>query len=795
MKLYKFFQFLLCCFGLIFFNNAAAQFINVDNTSYTPLQLVTDKFIGTQNSSCVEIFNVKVSGGNLGGGDSSYGYFDNGSNLLGMSEGIILSTGSVLAAPGPKRSSVQSVTASGWIGDPDLADATGLSLSNLSNATILEFDFKSSLSNKISFRYMFLSEEYRPDNCQYSDAFAFLIKKADNSEPYRNIAVVPGTNIPVTSTTISGADQGNCTPQNIQYFGGFLGLQNATISPTNFNGQTKVLTAIAEVDAGELYHIKLVIADEGRNANSQYDSAVFLEAGSFTGNIDLSPIAETDDSAAVICGGKNIELKPKNPSDINDSGAKYYWYKDGVDLGLPIYQSSYRTNIPGDYSLKVELSSGCILAGNLRVEDAPIAQIDNSPIPLCDQDFDGKYVEKLSKFTNQIVTNFNRDFNVKYYRQDGSEILSGDDFEFTTNPETITITVGAFSCTPDSYQVQFYHGPPLVMNYPQNVTPTFDICDDELDGFKDVNLEAIVDSEMTNVIGTTKTFYKTEAEAKKGGPSTVANINPKLSPTNADLTYYVRIENSAVSFCPNYGSFRLLFKQPKKSTALKDTLICKGNQVSLDAGLGFTSYKWYKASDPSKSISTSHDTPKLSADDYIVELGFNGCVYKQSVKVSEPANLAINNILIEGNNATVLVSNGIPPYRYFLDGKENTFSNVFENIPKGDHTIEVMDACGFVTRDFSIINVKNVITPNDDGKNDTIDYSDLMTKLEPRLEIYDRDGVLVFKGNPENQYIWKGRMNGRPLPTSSYWYILEWNESGNPKRVQHTGWILLKNRD
>ncbi len=781
------------CFVLFFFFGEAQ--IAVDNTTYSPQELV-EKFIGAKNSSCVTISNVSVTGGNITAPGSSYGYFGKGTSSFGMDEGIILSTGNVLLAPGPKSSSVQSVTATNWGGDPDLAEATGLPLSNLSNATILEFDFKSSLSNKVSFRYMFLSEEYRPDNCQYSDAFAFLLKKADNSESYRNIALVPGSNIPVTSTTVSGADQGRCTPQNVQYFGGFIGFSNPSVSPTNFNGQTKILTAVADIVAGELYHIKLVIADEGRNANSQYDSAVFLEAGSFTGNIDLLPAIQTDDSA-ILCNGSDVTLEPKDPRDINDSGAKYYWYKDGVDLGLPTNQSLYKTNIPGDYRLKVELSSGCTLAGNVRVENAPIALIDNSSIPLCDQDFDGKYVEKLSKFTNQIVTNFNRDFNVKYYRQSGSEILPGDDFEFTTNPETITVTVGAFSCAPDSYQVSFYHGQPLSMNYAQNVTPTFDICDDNLDGFKDVNLEAIVDSEMTNVIGTNKTFYKTEAEAKKGGSSTVTNINPKLTPTNSDVTYYVRIENSAAGSCPNYGLFRLLFKQPKRSTVLKDTIICKGAFVDLDAGngidsstlTGFTSYKW-------STGETTRIVRNKPAGDYWVELGFNGCIYRQSVKVSEPADLVIDNVLIEGNNATVLVSNGLAPYRYFLDGKENTSSsNVFENIPKGDHTIMVMDACGSVTRDFSIINVKNVITPNDDGKNDVIDYSDLMTKLEPRLEIYDKNGVLVFKGSPENQYIWNGKLNGRPLYTSSYWYILEWNETGNPKRVQYTGWILLKNRN
>jgi len=764
--------------------------ITVDNTTYTKDELV-EKFIGTKNLSCVSISNVSVTGGNIGAGDSSYGYFTKGRSNLTIDEGIILSTGSVLLAPGPKSSRIQSVAGlTDWAADQDLADAMGKPKSDFTDATILEFDFTSSLSNKISFRYMFLSEEYYPGNYRYSDAFAFLIKEVGSTGSYTNIALVPGTNEPVSVTTINARD-------NKKYFDGFIGFDSNDLgtndSPTNFNGQTKILTAIADIKPGIPYHIKLVIADE---TNYQYDSAVFLEAGSFTGNIDMLPNIESDDSAIICDPGVDVTLKPKNP--ISDTGAKYYWYQDGVDLRLPITQNSYKTHIAGEYRVKIELSGGCTLTGNVRVEDAPIANVDTSPIPICDSDFDGVYAPTLSDYNFQILRNFSRDFKTSFYTAAGVKIDEDKPFPFSNNPETIIVRIGAFNCSPKSYPIQFYHGTELSMNYPKNFTPTFDICDDNLDGFKEVNLGAIVDSKMTNVIGTTKTFYNKIEEAKKGGAATVTNINPELNPTNSDVTYFFRIESSVAGSCPNYGSFRLLFKQPKKSTAIQDTVICKNSLINLDAdpsmSMGFSSYKWYKASDPSIMISDQRKSGNLPAGDYIVELGFNNCIYKQSVKISEPQDLIINNVLIEGNKITIQVSNGIPSYQYFLDGNRQS-SNVVENVSKGPHTVEVKDKCGSVLQTFYIINEKNVITPNDDGYNDVIDYSDLMTKIEPRLEVYDRNGVLVFKGSSENQYKWDGKFKGRPLPTASYWYILQWNESGNPNRVQKTGWILLKNRN
>ena len=141
----------------------------------------------------------------------------------------------------------------GWNGDPDLNDA--FRFNNTFNATILEFDFIP-LGNRISFDYIFSSEQYlsspSSNQCNYTDGFAFLLKKKwrDN---YENLAVVPGTNIPVKVNTVRGSGT-ICPPTNQAYFDAF----NGTNHPTNFNGQTKVLKAESDVIPGETYHIKLV---------------------------------------------------------------------------------------------------------------------------------------------------------------------------------------------------------------------------------------------------------------------------------------------------------------------------------------------------------------------------------------------------------------------------------------------------------------------------------------------------------------------------------------------------------
>lgn len=781
MKHYKFYRFLLCFLSLIFINNAKSQYVSVD-TSLSSQDLV-DKFIGAQNTSCITVSNVSVSGQIFSGTDFSYGYFNKNGSAFEIDEGIILSTGRVSLASGP-NDNLQSEYVSGWSGDQDLIETltiAGLPTDNILNATFLEFDFVSLQSDQISFDYMFLSEEYRQNNCRYSDAFAFLVKKADDSERYRNIALVPGTNTPVTSLSINGAT--GCE-QNLDYFKGF----NATQSPTNFNGQTKVLKAVTTVEKGVKYHIKLVIADHG-DRNGLYDSAVFLKAGSFTGNIDIGTDL-TIGNADPLCENVKYTITPNPP--LNDPSAKYSWFKDGQPIvGIPQSQSYYDViNDEGIFSLDVVLGSGCKLQGSVKIEKAPIAQIDTTPIMICDGDFNGSYSAKLSSFDQQIVRNYQQGvFNVSYsLTPSGPALDPNSEFTFTQNPQDLYVQVSSYSCAPKSYSVQFYFGNKLSVN----PVATEDICDSDLNDSEIFNLSDYISS-ITTETGVSATYFGTEAEAKAGGNSTIQSSQT----ISGDKSFFIRIEKAGN--CPNYKEIKFNFKQPKKSTLLSDEpyVICKGETKDLDAGLGFDSYRWYRESAPLITLGTNHNIEKLNADDYIVELEFNGCKYPQKVKITEAEDPVIDNILIEGTTVTILASGGTKPYQYALDNGNYQNSNIFSNVNLGSHTAKVkgFDGCSEISKDFSLINTQNAITPNQDGINDVVDYSSLLKKLEPRFEVYDRFGVLMFKGDTNNQFIWNGTANGRILPTASYWYILEWNESGNPKRTQFSGWILLKNRD
>ncbi|MFN3640806.1 MAG: choice-of-anchor L domain-containing protein, partial [Flavobacterium sp.] len=237
-------------FGSIF--SLKAQYIEVDDT-YNAQQLVEDVLV---NSPCAQVSNFTVNGWDYGNGNKSYGYFNRGSSNFPFEEGVLISSGRAVFAIGP-NDSLQSEGPVEWGGDADLEQAIGES--NTINATVLEFDFLP-IANKMSFEYIFSSEQYlsnpNPNQCFFSDGFAFLLREANPPTGYENLAVVPGTNIPVKVTTVRGSGT-ICQPANEQFFDAFNGVEH----PTNFNGQTVILKAEATVTPGVLYHLKLVVAD------------------------------------------------------------------------------------------------------------------------------------------------------------------------------------------------------------------------------------------------------------------------------------------------------------------------------------------------------------------------------------------------------------------------------------------------------------------------------------------------------------------------------------------------------
>jgi hypothetical protein len=212
---------------------------------------------------------------------SSAGTFTGGQGIIGISSGIVLSSGGVQNVVGPNTT--DDITSSlGLAGDGDLAGLIGLSAGGLHDATILEFDFVPTFPT-IAFRYVFGSEEY-PEyaNTQYNDVFGFFV---NGHATANNCALIPGTSTPVSINNVNGGNPIGTNPHFAQYYRDNTG--NAY--NTELDGITTVFSAQASVTPGVVNHIKIAIAD---TSDDLYDSAVFIQQSSFvSGN---APVAVND---------------------------------------------------------------------------------------------------------------------------------------------------------------------------------------------------------------------------------------------------------------------------------------------------------------------------------------------------------------------------------------------------------------------------------------------------------------------------------------------------------------------
>ncbi len=248
----------------------------VVNTSLTPAQLVNDVLVGQG----VNVSNITYNGVAIPAtAQAGTGSFTAAPGSFALTEGLILTSAFASSIPGSEPGINSDQTGNG--SDPDLlAIITELNptFPESNDRAVLEFDFVPT-GDSLKFNYVFASEEYPGFNCnsQFNDVFGFFLSGPGISGPFTNnaanIAIVPGTNLPVSIANIHGPEGFGCPPANAEYY-----IHNAGGSTVIFGGYTTVLTAKAAVQCGQTYHIKLAICDAG---DSNYDSAVFLDANSF----------------------------------------------------------------------------------------------------------------------------------------------------------------------------------------------------------------------------------------------------------------------------------------------------------------------------------------------------------------------------------------------------------------------------------------------------------------------------------------------------------------------------------
>ncbi|TDE02373.1 T9SS type B sorting domain-containing protein [Flavobacterium hiemivividum] len=751
-----------------------AQSITVNDT-YTAQNLVN---LLTNNSNCATTSSASVTGDTFSGPKNSYAYFSAGTSSFPFSEGVLLSTWSSDNSRGPFRRNNGGGN-NEWAGDADLNQALGI---RSVNSTVLEFDFVP-LTNFISFNYIFASNEYQDDfPCRYSDGFAFLIKENGGSGTYRNLAVIPNTTTavssqnvrPFTSFTNTSGSTTTCAPLNDQYFGQ-LNTASTNTSPINYSGQTKALTAQTNVIAGNSYHIKLVIADD---EFVYYDSAVFLQAGSFTSKIDLGADRLLTANNG-ICFGESFIIDTKLPSTNT-----YRWYKDGATTPIPGETSpSFSATETGTYRVEVEIgSTTCIASGVIKVEFTPETPLSDTALIQCDDNNDGIAIFDLTK-ADIIIKNNNSGLSEILYFETLSDAQAGiKAIVNTKNYSNTSVNQVIYAKTTNSYtcvnfaQVTLQISNQTIAPYPAEI-----VCDDDgiNDGIYQFDLMTIATSPHFTGLGNNIIvyFYLNANDAyleKNALPTLFKNTIPYQQ------TLYARVLNG--SNCFGIIPINLVINSFYPPNFQDETIaFCTNSNLNLSVNTGFLSYLW----------STGETTNQINVSDpgnYSVKVtDANGCEATKKFNIITSEIATITEIIIndfDGNKNSALIEySGTGNYEFSIDGTYFQGSPQFDGITAGTYYAYARDKNGCGISDyftFYVLDYPRFFTPNDDGINDLWMIKNLDLFPKATISIFNRYGKLLKMLNSTSQG-WNGSFNGYNLPADDYWFHINFANSKSIK--------------
>jgi len=268
--------------------------------------------------------------------------------------------------------------------------------------------------------------------------------------------------------------------------------------------------------------------------------------------------------------------------------------------------------------------------------------------------------------------------------------------------------------------------------------------------------------------------------------------------------------------CPATAAVTVL--QPDSALIImKDTVsfVCYGKTdgyaevyvIGGTIGNGYT-YLW-------EGGETDNFIEDMPPDSYTVTAtDANGCTATKTVTITEAPEITyqFDTISTSCNGASdgeiILAADVVnPPYNYVWSNIET--SPHITDLAPGYYTVTITDGDGCTTAvTFEVPNsplpclvIPNVITPNNDGFNDTWNIAYLKLYKNITIQVYNRWGEIVyeFEGDGEDYEFdtdkqWDGTSssNGKPLPLGSYIYIIQFNNNDEMESLQGIVTIVRK---
>ena len=763
---------------LIFSHGAFGQLTT--STAQGPAALVQNVLLGN---------GVTVSNINYTGAPSAIGSFTANGTNLGLTNGIIMTTGTVVnngSGPhGPNNQSNAGVD-NQRPGYPLLGQQIQGNPSTY-NAAILEFDFIP-YSDTVRFRYVFASEEY-PEyvNTAFNDVFAFFISGPGISGQ-KNMALIPGTNTPVAINNVNNGNPTNGSgATNPAYY-----VDNS--NPNSFiqyDGFTKVLEAVSKVQCGKTYHLIIAITDVG---DGIFDSGIFLEANSLSSKTpveasyvlsnqsfaDPSTMAEgCTDATVTLTRSGNVSNSLTVPINVSGSATM------GTDY----------TNIP---------NSVTFAPGQTEVQFTFSATSDGIPEGLETVLMDIVLTDPCgNEKPIQLKINI-EDIQPLQVEMETQDIVCPGDI--ATLEANATGGGGTYTYlwstgeTTESIQVN----PASTTNYSVTVSESCLNSSATANGTVNVTIFAPFELSASPDITEICPFIPNELYANATGGSGIYTYQwmtddgtflgtdslQEVSP-GSSTTYTVIVTD----FCGDTVSEEIQYditSPPLEVTMSPRVEICPGDSILISAtaigGYGDYFYFWPHSNETTQSVwvnPTGTTTYTVFVSDECQTFNVKGTV---TISVIQPtANFAISSetrfedLPISFQNLSQNASSYIWE---FGDGNSSTLvhpSNIYDN--PGSYVITLIAINDLGCRDTIsklilieeewYVYVPNTFTPNDDRMNKVFKGNFIGLK-ELQIQIFNRWGEMVFTSEDIN-FEWDGTTpNGEIAPDGTYTYKLSY---------------------
>jgi gliding motility-associated-like protein len=270
---------------------------------------------------------------------------------------------------------------------------------------------------------------------------------------------------------------------------------------------------------------------------------------------------------------------------------------------------------------------------------------------------------------------------------------------------------------------------------------------------------------------------------------------PTISITNEGL-YWAFV---TIGTCQVVDTVDVTYRGDKKLD-FRDTAICHGSTLSLDADFGTGTYNWQSVppqrDDQNQTGQSTYFVYK--AGTYSITATVGQCVYTDTLTVSFNDSLKLN---ITGDTT---LCNG-ETFWLKVNGNANTFTwqdgaagPAYQVTKTGAYTVVAENGCGkdtlmatiqFVSCACNLL-LPNAFTPDGNGINDNFRplHACQMTNYE--MAIFDRTGNMVFHSS-DPATGWDGKFRGDKVPSGNFVWMVRYFSTETKLPVFKKGQVLV----